>query len=242
MEIRIFIMFFGYKKIILILAVFLNIFFFGNQALAAYTFDDTGLMLGKAAEPTGMLDTKVTGSLPVVLGFWATVAFSLVSIVFFILMFYAGFLWMTARGSEEVVTKAKGIITMAIIGLFVLVASYAITTFITSSLVPGVAGNKAAGTGNLEVGPNNPEGCCVDWVATDSQWFGAVGTLKKDNDGGFVGVSACRITTKSDCELQGTTETESDVLAGPEGVGYWVFDEAIKEKEACQSAYCKLAN
>jgi len=234
-------MFFSLKKIFIFFFLISNLFFVA-PVFAAPTFDDAGSFLTKVAEPTGMLNTKVSGSLPEVLGFWATVAFSLVSIVFFILIFYAGFLWMTARGAEEVATKAKGIITMAIIGLFVLVASYAITKFITDSLTSGVVGDKAAETGDLEVGPNNPEGCCVDWVATDSQWFGAVGTIKKDNDGGFVGVSACRITTRVDCKLQGEAETESDVLGGPEGIGYWIFNDTIKTKEACQSAYCKFAN
>ena len=54
--------------------------------------------------------------------------------VFFALMVYAGFRWMTARGNEEGVTKARDTVIAAIIGLGVVVAAYAITNFVIGRL------------------------------------------------------------------------------------------------------------
>lgn len=48
-------------------------------------------------------------------------------ITFLGLMLYAGFIWMTARGNEQEVGKAKNIIIYAVIGLTVILAAYAIT-------------------------------------------------------------------------------------------------------------------
>ena len=49
-------------------------------------------------------------------------------------MVYAGYLWMTARGEEEKITKAQNIIKGTIIGLIVVMSAYAITYFVTSGL------------------------------------------------------------------------------------------------------------
>lgn len=48
-------------------------------------------------------------------------------VIFLILMIYGGYLWMTARGNEQQVEKAKNLIKDAIVGLIVVLAAYAIT-------------------------------------------------------------------------------------------------------------------
>lgn len=62
-----------------------------------------------------------------VLGILALIAISLV--------IYAGFLWLTARGNEEQVTKAKDILEGAIIGVLIILASYGATQYIFENLV-----------------------------------------------------------------------------------------------------------
>ncbi len=57
-----------------------------------------------------------------------------IGVLFFGLMIYGGILWMTARGNEEQVTKAKDLITAAVIGLIIVLSAYAITSFIGSTL------------------------------------------------------------------------------------------------------------
>ena len=61
-------------------------------------------------------------------------ALSFVGIVFFILMLYGGFLWMTARGNEDQTSKAIGTITAGAIGMVIIMASYTITSFLFTSL------------------------------------------------------------------------------------------------------------
>ncbi len=51
-----------------------------------------------------------------------------------ILILYAGFLWMTAAGNEEKVAKAKKIMGAAVIGLVIILASFAIANFIVGNL------------------------------------------------------------------------------------------------------------
>jgi len=56
--------------------------------------------------------------------------FSLLGIITMGLIFYSGFVWMTARGNEAKVTKAKENLTDALIGLLFIVGGYALTYFI----------------------------------------------------------------------------------------------------------------
>ena len=57
---------------------------------------------------------------------------SFLGIIFFVLVIYGGFLWMTAAGSEEQVGKAKKIIVYAAIGIIIILSAYVITNFITT--------------------------------------------------------------------------------------------------------------
>ncbi len=59
---------------------------------------------------------------------------SFLGVLFLILMIYGGFLWMTARGNEAQVTKSKDLMTAAVIGLIIVLLSYAISNFVISSL------------------------------------------------------------------------------------------------------------
>jgi len=63
-----------------------------------------------------------------------SIALMFVGTVFFGLVLYAGFKWMMARGAEQEITKAKEILEMAVIGLLIVAASYAISTLIFNRL------------------------------------------------------------------------------------------------------------
>jgi len=62
---------------------------------------------------------------------------SLIAIILFVLIFYAGIRWMTAQGREEEVRKAKDIIEGAGVGLAIVLAAYGITYFVFSKLIGG---------------------------------------------------------------------------------------------------------
>ena len=81
----------------------------------------------------GFLGGGVQGDLPTVVGIAIRTGLSLVGMIFFILMFYAGYLWMTARGESDQVDKAKKIIIASSIGLVIVVSAYAISVLVTGA-------------------------------------------------------------------------------------------------------------
>lgn len=103
-----------------------------KKALAADTTGTQDAISGlEATQGTAQLPkTELSKTIGNVIG----AALSLIGVIFLALMVYGGILWMTARGNEDQVTKAKNIITMAIIGVAIVLAAYGITFFIISSL------------------------------------------------------------------------------------------------------------
>ena len=62
---------------------------------------------------------------------------SLLGVIFLILIIYAGYMWMMARGDEKTVNKAKDTLTRAIVGIIIVVGAYAISYFVMSKLESG---------------------------------------------------------------------------------------------------------
>ena len=54
--------------------------------------------------------------------------------VFFGYFMYAGLRWMTARGNEEFITKAKESMSATIYGLIIVLGAYALTNFVFNAL------------------------------------------------------------------------------------------------------------
>jgi hypothetical protein len=122
------------QKIILILPILTLIFSLVCVPVFALTVSETGLetTAGEAELP----EADIT----VVVGQVIAAAFSLVGVIFFLLLIYGGFLWMTSRGNEDAVKKAKDLLTNSIIGLLIVVAGYAISRFIIGLLLGGDTG------------------------------------------------------------------------------------------------------
>jgi hypothetical protein len=122
------------RKLILI-TVILGALFLSSLALAA---DKYGLDTA-----AGQLKTqKIAGGsdVPTIIGGVVGVGLSLLGVAFFLLLLYAGFLWMTAMGDKGKIDKAKDILEAAIVGLLIVIAAYAIATFVFSNLAGGGAG------------------------------------------------------------------------------------------------------
>lgn len=73
--------------------------------------------------------------LPAIVGGIINIMLGFVGILLLVYLIYGGFLWMTSGGSEDGAKKAKTMITNAIIGLLIVVASFALSTFVLGSLV-----------------------------------------------------------------------------------------------------------
>jgi FtsH-binding integral membrane protein len=119
------------KKHIVIVFLFVFSMVFASPAQAAKTLDDAAATLGTVVGPTGVS----TKSIQVQVGDIIRIALSITGTIFFVLMVYAGFKWMTARGNEEAVTKARGTLIAAVIGLAIVVGAYSVTVFVTNRLL-----------------------------------------------------------------------------------------------------------
>ncbi len=75
-----------------------------------------------------------SSSLAITAGRVTAGALSLLGLIFISLTVYAGYLWMTAQGKSDQVDTAKEILQTAIVGLFVIMAAFALTTLIYSAL------------------------------------------------------------------------------------------------------------
>lgn len=72
--------------------------------------------------------------IPGIIGSIVGVVLSFIGLLFFILMIYGGLTWMTAAGNQQQIDKAKSLIVSAIVGLIIVMAAYAITSFIGTAL------------------------------------------------------------------------------------------------------------
>ena len=102
-----------------------------NMALAAGT---TGMdRLKNTATAIGFSTEAIqpqTVAMQIVLA-----ALGFVGLIFLIMIIYAGYQWMTAGGNEEKVKEAKKRIQYAIIGIVVILAAFAITTYIANVMI-----------------------------------------------------------------------------------------------------------
>lgn len=96
-------------------------------ALAQAIGDPLGVEFGSAS---GLSDTDPRSTVAGIIN----VALSLLGIILVTLVVYAGFLWMTAAGNDDQITKAKKILSSSIIGLIIILSAYAITRFVTDNL------------------------------------------------------------------------------------------------------------
>lgn len=130
---------------IVILALSLPVF------VSAVGLNDATTVLNNVA---GTEKTGLSGSLADTVSTVIKAVLALVGTMFLVLTIYAGILWMTAQGNDEMVTKAVGIIKASVIGLVIIMSAYAITFFVTSKLVG------ATGTSNQSVPPPAPAQDC----------------------------------------------------------------------------------
>ena len=101
----------------------------GAKAVDDYGLDDTkDNAFGGDSPPFKGQDP------PAILGSVIGAALSFIGILFFVLMIYGGITWMTAAGNQQQIDKAKNLIISAIIGLIIVMAAYAITSFIGTTL------------------------------------------------------------------------------------------------------------
>ncbi|MFH1522454.1 MAG: hypothetical protein ABIE43_01385 [Patescibacteria group bacterium] len=109
--------------IILFILIIGNVWFYiGINYAVADSFSDG---LKNTAGGTGHL--TLNSDLPIIIGLVIRVILSFLGVIFLVLMIYGGYIWMTARGNDQGIEKAKTIIRNSLIGLAIILAAYAIT-------------------------------------------------------------------------------------------------------------------
>lgn len=122
------------KKIIFLLIFFVALFL-GNFSLASGSWGLDDVVSGKeslkgafSVDEVNQYDSGTYLSTRIGLIIGAVLSF--IAVIFMILVIYAGILWMTARGNEQQVERAKTLLVQSIIGLIIVFSAYAITRFI----------------------------------------------------------------------------------------------------------------
>ena len=92
--------------------------------------------LNTAAVANGPYTQNATNTtLATTLGLIINVVLSILGVIFLFLIILAGYQWMTAQGNEQNVTKATDSMSRAVIGLIIVISSYAIWAFIKSTFL-----------------------------------------------------------------------------------------------------------
>lgn len=103
------------------------------------------------ADSFGVAQAAATGlpnrDLRLVVASILRVLFGLVGMVMVTLIIYAGFLWMTAGGEEEQISKAKAWLSGSAIGLALMLLAFTLTNYIITQLVAATTGTGSGAAG-----------------------------------------------------------------------------------------------
>ena len=80
------------------------------------------------------------GDLPTLVGSFIKLFISLLGVIFLCYTVYAGYLYVSSMGDSEKVSKAKEMLVNGAIGIAIILASYAIATFVISTLTSTITG------------------------------------------------------------------------------------------------------
>lgn len=150
-------------KSFLILSLFFTITLAGINICKAQTLKNafgSDSALNNIANKAGYSETSV--NLEGTIGKILTILFSFLGVIFLVLMIYGGYLWMMAKGDESQVTKAKNIIIGAVIGLMIILLSYAISYFVIKNVGEKTLKNSSGGSSGFD-SPENGASYGNNW-------------------------------------------------------------------------------
>ena len=110
-----------------------------TQALAITAAEEG---LEEAAGGTGL---NTSNTIPQIIAIVINTVLVLLAAIFVILIVLGGFRWMTSAGNAQKIDSAKQTISNAIIGLVIVLASYAIVRFVLGAVVDSVDGGGGGG-------------------------------------------------------------------------------------------------
>ena len=158
-------------------------------------------------------------------------ALSLIAVVFFVLVVYGGFLYMTASGNEDQAKKGRDVVIASAIGVVIIMSSYALIQFIFSAVEGGSSGPEKINTCE----EYNPNWDCMDITKC------AGATNEKNLTDAEIDCEEGNINNcvRNKCMAGGLDEVKNTVCCLPykslceiNNPGY----ECVKDAEECTSA------
>ena len=207
------------KKTIINLIVLTMLFIPSFVLATQLKVGDATSQLNEAVTRTGVAKTSVEE----VSGNILKAVFAMVGLLFFILIFYAGFSWLIAQGKEEQIKKAQSTLIGSVIGLLIVLGSYAVTNFVTTRIITG-ATEGASGSSRSDSISEEVEGekvgCCLDRWETEGGYFGV----------GQSGWTGQLLTEKQCTELINIKDYPTQNIEDYKD-GYW--DDELKDINNC---------
>ena len=155
------------KKLLIFFLLFGGLFF--ARLLLAADF-------GTEAVSNGLSGSLATDDPRTIIGRIINIALGILGTVAVGLVIYGGFVWMTSGGDEEKIGQGKKILKNGAIGLLIILASWAIATFILTKLGGAIGGND---NGCFD-GQMQSCGCGGSMVCSGGSWGGCVGSNLQD--------------------------------------------------------------
>ncbi len=146
---------------------------------------------GTEAVNEGLNNSLASGDPRSMIGRIINIALGFLGAIAVLIIIYGGFVWMTSNGEEEKVSSAKKILRNGVIGLIIILCSWAIATFLISRL-SGDGGGYGSGCTNGEV---SYCGCGGSMVCYNGSWGSCVGS-----DCGGIGPTSCDSSPNPGCQ------------------------------------------
>jgi len=176
--------------------IFINFCFVGQNVKAAelttdYVFsgktgtaDDLAGQTGLSVSDPREIAAKVIN---VILGFLGIIA------VMIVIM--GGFMWMTAQGNEEKITKAKQLLISGVIGMIIVLSAFGIARFVINSLLGATGAGTSSSSSGATVPPTPIQHSPLAGSATQpaASLGGAVAETRLPGGGGSLGASGGNI-------------------------------------------------
>jgi len=128
---------------------------------------------GTNAVSNGLGGSLAAGDPRELIGRIINIALGILGTVAVGLILYSGFLWMTSAGDEDKISTAKNILKNGIIGLLIILSSWAIATFILNQLGGTINGNGGSGCISGEI---QSCGCGGSMACSNGTWGGCIGS------------------------------------------------------------------
>jgi hypothetical protein len=141
---------------LLFFVLFLFLFFVMPSEVGAQGVSDDALGVKQLEENIALGATDIR----VIIAKIIRAVLSLLGIIAVVIILYGGFLWMTAGGKEDQISKAKDVLRNGVIGLAIILSAFSITQFILSKLAgaTGLDGASLSGPPGFIEGSLNSSG------------------------------------------------------------------------------------